>query len=70
MNVFLARFNGHYLGGSILIVEETKRIAFNKAKKEIDSMGLADKNKDFSMDNVEIIDCNNKQIIVIDDGNY
>lgn len=70
MNVFLARFQGHYLGGEMLIVDETKRKAFNKAKTEIASMGLENQNADFSMDDVEVVDCNIKQIVVIDDGNY
>jgi hypothetical protein len=70
MTVFLVRFSGHYLGGEMLIVEETKRKAFNKAKKEIASMGLENKNKDFSMKDVEIIDCKIKQVIVIDNGDY
>lgn len=70
MNVYLVRFSGHYLGGEMLIIDETKRKAFNKAKSEIASMGLENKNEDFSMDDVKVIDCNTKQVIVIDNGDY
>jgi hypothetical protein len=70
MHIFLARFSGHYLSGEMLIVEETKRKAFNKAKKEIESMGLKDKNEDFSIYDVHIIDMNIKQVVVIDNGDY
>jgi nitric oxide synthase oxygenase domain/subunit len=70
MHVFLARFSGHYLGAEILIIEETKRKAFNKAKKEIDSMGLSDKNIDFTIKDIESIDLNIKQVVLIDNGDY
>jgi hypothetical protein len=70
MNVFLVRFMGHYLGGELLIIEETKRKAYNKAKKEIAEMGLQESVEHLSMEDVEIIDTNIKQVIVIDNGDY
>ena len=70
MNIFLVKFSGHYLGGEMLIAEETQRKAFNKAKKQLDAMGLEAKNKDLSMEDVQMIDCQKTQVLVIDDGNY
>jgi hypothetical protein len=70
MNVYLVNFKGHYLGGEMIVVDETKRKAFNQAKKEIIQMGLQSKNEDFSLDDVTQIDTSTKQVILIDNGDY
>jgi hypothetical protein len=70
MNVYLIRFSGHYLGGEMIVIDETKRKAFNRAKKEISHIGLSHKNIEFSMEDVELIDLNIKTVIMIDDGDY
>lgn len=70
MMVFLVRFNGHYLDGEMIVVDETKRKAFNKAKKELAHLGLEKKNEYFSIHNLELIDIHNKDVILIDNGDY
>lgn len=70
MMVFLARFNGHYLEGQVIVLDETKRRAFNRVKKEIAAMGLASKNEDFSIHNLELVYLHNKDVILIDNGDY
>lgn len=70
MKVFLVEFSGHYLPGSMIIVEETKRKAFNKAKKEIERMGLIEKNSEFSPSNLYEIENNESDLIMISDGDY
>lgn len=71
MNVYLLSFGGHYIGGNMLIVAETKRKAFNKAKKELKEIGLLEDNeKDLTVDDLMKIDTNNVHAIVINDGNY
>lgn len=70
MNVYIARFNGMFLDGEIILVEETKRKAYNKVKKEIKELELEDKNKDFSMEDVEEIDITKKGFIKVDNGDY
>ena len=70
MKIFIAEFTGHYVGGEMLIVDETKRKAFNKAKREIGTMGLESKNKEFSIDDLKEIDYSKKQCVVIDNGDY
>lgn len=70
-NVYLVSFNGHYLSGQMVVVTDTKRKAFNKAKKEIESMGLLDKNEDFSIStNVKMVDTNIEHVNVLDNGDY
>ncbi len=68
--VFFAKFNGHYLGGEMIIVAPTKRKAFNRAKKKIEEIGLGDKNEDFSMADVRDFDLNIESVEVINDGDY
>jgi hypothetical protein len=68
--VFLVEFNGHYLGGEMIVVTSTKRKAFNRAKKKIEKLGLADKNKNFSMADVRDFDLNVESVEVIDNGDY
>lgn len=70
MKVFLATFQGVWLGGDMIIVDKTKRKAFNKAKKELDKWGLQEKNKDFSIDSLQEIETNQESIILISNGDY
>lgn len=68
--VFLAKFQGEWLGGEMIVVIDTKRKAFNRAKAKIKEMGLIEKNQEFSMDDVYMIDQNVESVEVIDDGDY
>lgn len=70
MNVYTVVFSGHYLAGSMVVVAETKRKAFNIAKRRIDEMGLFDKNKDFSMEDVVEVDVSRAGIHSESDGDY
>lgn len=70
MKIFLAEFAGQYLKGEMIVVDETKRKAFNKAKKKIEDIGLLEKNQDFSTGDLTEIDYLNKQCIVVDNGDY
>ncbi|MCY8228767.1 hypothetical protein MOC30_14350 [Bacillus spizizenii] len=68
LKTYLAEFKGHYLGGQLIVISTTKRRAFNKAKKEIESMLL---NTDgFTMDDVIEIDTSKESTIVISNGDY
>lgn len=69
-NVYVATFSGYYLTGHMAIITDTKRKAFNRAKKKIESMGLLRKNEDFSMDNVVMIDTNIEDTHIIETGDY
>lgn len=70
MKVFTVSFGGHYLGGDMVVVDETQRKAYNKAKKQIKEMGLEGKNLDFSMDDVVELDTSKKSVLVLDNGDY
>ena len=70
MKLYLIRFNGYYLSGEMLIIDETKRKAFNQVKIKLEDMKLLDKNKDLCVNDLEEIDINAKYLIVIDDGDY
>lgn len=67
---YIVSFNGHYLPGSMIIVAETKRKAFNRAVKELDFMGLSKKNIAFNASDLEEIDTTNEQSLIIWDGDY
>lgn len=69
-NVYLVSFNGHYLSGQMVVVTDTKRKAFNKAKKKIEEMGLSERNKDFSTSYIIMVDTNIEHVNVLDDGDY
>lgn len=71
MNVYLIRINGWYpVSGELLVIDGTKRKAFNQAKKKLEEIGLFDKNKNLKIDDVEEIQTDKRDSIVINDGNY
>lgn len=70
MKVYLLEFGGRWLGGQMIIIDETKRKAFNKAKKELKEMGLLDKNSDLTLHDIQEINTDEKSLIIIDDGDY
>lgn len=65
---YLVEFKGCYLTGQLIIISTTKRRAFNKAKKEIESMSLSIDG--FTMDDVTEIDTSKESTIVISNGDY
>jgi hypothetical protein len=70
MKVWIYKFSGHYLGGTGIVVDETKLKAFNKAVKEIASQGLAEKNKDFTIEKLVELDINKAGADTLDNGDY
>ncbi len=70
MNVYLIEFNGHYLGGEMVVIDETKRKALNKAKKELEDRKLLNKNKHLTLQDVQEIQTNKKLVLVLNDGDY
>lgn len=66
LKVFLATFNGVWLGGDALIIAETKLKARNKLKKVMEKSDL----KDFDSIDIEEVDINTEQCILIDDGDH
>lgn len=70
MKVYLLEFGGKWLGGQMIIIDETKRKAFNKAKKELKEMELLDKNSDLTLHDIQEINTDEKSLIIIDDGDY
>lgn len=70
MKVYLYIFNGHYIGGSMVIVDDTKRKAFNQAKKSLVEAGLFEKNADMKIDDLVEIETDKRSIEVISDGDY
>lgn len=70
MKVYLFVFNGHYLPGQFLLIEETPRKAFNQAVKSLKQMGLYEKNTDLTVEDLYEVDTTKKSIEVIDDGDY
>lgn len=70
MNVYLLEFNGHYLGGEMIVIDETKRKALNKAKKELEDRGLLNKNKDLTLHDMQEIQTDKRLLLVLNDGDY
>lgn len=70
MSIYLVEFNGHYLGGQIIVIDETKRKALNQVKKELEERKLLDKNRSLTLHDVQEIQTDKRSILVIDDGNY
>ncbi|MFS0657400.1 hypothetical protein AB1L07_02080 [Niallia alba] len=70
MNVYLLEFNGHYLGGEMIVIDETKRKALNKAKKELEDRGLLNKNKDLTLQDMQEIQTDKRLLLVLNDGDY
>lgn len=68
--LFLLRFGGVYLGGEMLIVTNTRRKAFNRARKKLDEMLLLKDNLKLTMDDLEELPFKSGLVVVIDDGNY
>ena len=70
MNVYLVTFSGVYLGGEMIIIDETKRKALNQAKKELEDRGLLVKNKSLTLHDVQEIQTDKSLVLVLDDGTY
>lgn len=70
MRVFLLDFRGRYLGGDMLIVAKTKRIAFNKAIKKLKEIDLMEKNEGLTIDDLVEVNTGTSYAVVIDDGDY
>lgn len=63
-------FAGHYIGGQMIVTAETKRKAFNLAKKELEIEGLLYKNKDLTMDDLKEFTLDKPETWVLDNGDY
>lgn len=70
MYVYLIEFNGHYLGGEMIVINETKRKALNQAKKELKDRGLLNNNKSLTLHDVQEIQTDRNLVLVLNDGNY
>ena len=68
MKVYLIEFNGYYVSGEMLIIDETKRKAFNQVRAKLESMKLIDKNEDLCVDDLQEIDINTRSSIILYDG--
>jgi hypothetical protein len=70
MKVYSFTFKGHWLNGEMIIVDETKRKALNKAKKELDDRGLLDKNKSLTLHDLVEVQTDRQTVYVLNDGDY
>lgn len=66
--VYLVPYEGLLSGGLMLISDETKEKAFQRAKKEIKEQGLEESNEEFTIDDLSEIDQEKPEIRIILDG--
>ena len=70
MKVYTAYFDGLYIGGSALVIAESKEEAFKMILKEMEEDALQHKNKRFSVDDVEEVDTSFPHVVEFANGDY
>ena len=71
MKVYTAYFDGLYIGGSALIIAESKEEAFKMVVEEMEKEELFDgQNKSFSVEDIEEIDTSHPHVAEFANGDY
>jgi hypothetical protein len=67
VNVYIAKFKGHYpVGGEAVVVGETKRKATNALNRELKKQGL----EPVKPDALELLDPNIAEVYILNNGDY